>query len=109
MVQNSAKFKKSLSKKKAKAKGKEKEGTPTAAAAPKSGTASGSICFHCKEAGHWKRNCSKWLAEKGKKTGSMTSSGTLVVYVIDILLMFLVALGYMIPDRLFTYATQCRG
>ena len=87
MVQNSAKFKKSWSKKKAKATGKEKEATPSTAAAPKSGTASGSICFHCKEPGHWKRNCSKWLAEKGKKTGSMTSSsGTLVVYVIDIYL-----------------------
>ena len=52
MVQNSAKFKKSWSKKKAKAKGKEKEATPTATAAPKLGTASGSICYHCKEPGH---------------------------------------------------------
>ena len=42
MVQNSTKFKKSWSKKKAKAKGKEKEATPTTAAAPKSGTTSGS-------------------------------------------------------------------
>ena len=72
MVLNSAKFKMSWSKKKA--KGKEKEAIPTTTAAPKLGTASGSICFHCKEPGHWKRNCSKWLAEKGKKTRSMTSS-----------------------------------
>ena len=81
MVQNSAKFKKSWSKKKAKAKGKEKEVVPTSAAAPKSGPDSGTVCYHCKETGHWKRNCSKWLAEHGKKAGSVTSGkGTLVTY-----------------------------
>jgi len=85
IVQNTAKFKKSWSKKKTKAKGK--DATPTVAAAPKSGPNTGTIFFHCKETGHWKRNCSKWLAQIGKKTGSVTSSsGTLVVYVIDIFL-----------------------
>ena len=44
------------------------------------------ICFHCKETGHWKRNYNKWLASKGKSSGSTTSRGTLVVYVIDIYL-----------------------
>ena len=85
MVHNTAKFKKSWSKKKSKAKGK--EATPTIADAPKSRPNMGTVCFHCKETGHWKRNCSKWLAQIGKKTGSVTSSsGTLVVYVIDIFL-----------------------
>ena len=84
MVQKSAKFKKSWSKKKAKAKGTE---TVTSAAAPKSGPDSKTICYHYKETGHWKRNCSKWLAEHGKKAGNAASGkGTLVAYVIDIYL-----------------------
>ena len=68
MVQKSAKFKKSWSKKKAKAEGSE---MVTSAAAPKSGPDSKTICYHCKETGHWKRNCSKWLVEHGKKAGML--------------------------------------
>ena len=49
MVQKSAKFKKSWSKKKSKAKGTE---MVTSAAAPKSGPDSKTVCFHCKETGH---------------------------------------------------------
>ena len=64
MVQKSAKFKKSWSKKKAKAKGTE---MLTSAAAPKSGPDLKTIFYHCKETCHWKRNCSKWLVEHGKK------------------------------------------
>ena len=47
MVQNTAKFKKSWSKKKTKAKGK--EATPIVTAAPKSRPNTGTVCFHCKE------------------------------------------------------------
>ena len=84
MVQNSAKFKKSWSKKKAKAKGMK---TVTSTAAPKSGPDLKTICYHCKETGHWKRNCSKWLEEHGKKAGNAAlGKGTLVAYVIDIYL-----------------------
>jgi hypothetical protein len=86
MVQNKAKFKKSWSKKKANAKGKDKDVIPTPAPAPKPGPDAETICFYCKENGHWKRNCNKWLASKGKSSGSTTSTGTLVVYVIDIYL-----------------------
>jgi len=50
MVQNTAKFKKSWSKKKTKAKGK--EATPTIVATPNSGPNTGTVCFHCKETGH---------------------------------------------------------
>ena len=49
MVHNSAKFKKSWSKKMAKAKGTEKA---ISAAAPKSGPNSETVCYHCKETGH---------------------------------------------------------
>jgi hypothetical protein len=73
-----------LVQKKAKAKGTE---TVTSAAALKSGPDSKTICYHCKETGQWKRNCSKWLAEHGKKAGNAASGkGTLVAYVIDIYL-----------------------
>jgi hypothetical protein len=108
MVQNSGEFKKSWSKKNAKAKGTE---MVTSAAAPKSGLDSKPICYHCKETGHWKRNCSKWLAKHGKKVGNASSGkGTLVTYVIDIYLDGIPSsFGYMIPDRLFIFATRCRG
>ncbi|GKF72577.1 zinc finger, CCHC-type containing protein [Tanacetum coccineum] len=36
------------------------------------------ICHHCKEVGHWKRNCLVYLAEllkKKKQVGSASSSG----------------------------------
>ena len=80
MVQKLAKFKKSWSKKKAKAKGTE---MVTSAAAPKSGPESKIVCYHCKETGYWKRKCSKWLVEHGKKAGNASSGkGTLVAYVI---------------------------
>jgi hypothetical protein len=84
MVQKLTKFKKSWSKKKSKAKGTKKV---ISIAASKYGSDSGTICFCCKEASHWKRNYSKWLAEHGKKAKSATSGkGTLVAYVIDIYL-----------------------
>src|SRR3954469_19205376 len=83
MVQNTTKFKKSWTKKKANAKGKDKDVIPTPAPAPKPGPDVETICFYCKENGHWKRNCNKWLDIKGKSSGSTPSTGTLVVYVID--------------------------
>ena len=103
-----AKFKKSWSKKQGKAKGM---GKVVSAAMPKPGLDSKIVCLHCKETGHWKRKCSKWLAEHGKKAGNASSGkGTLVTYVIDIYLAaYLVALVCLIIDRLFKFATRCRG
>ena len=86
MVQNTAKFKKSWSKKKANAKCKEKDVIPTPAPAAKPGHDDKTICFYCKENGHWKRNCNTWHASKGKSSGSSTSIDRLVVYDIDIYL-----------------------
>ncbi len=82
MVNKTTSFKKkSKAKKKGKSKGASKTDTP---GKPKGGAASDSECFFCKEKGHWKRNCKKYLAEK-KKTGK-SSSGMSVIHVIDVFL-----------------------
>ena len=79
----------------------------TSAAAPKSGPDSKTICYHFKETGYWKRNCSKWLAEHGKKAGNAASGkGTLVAYVIDIYLADIPSSSWVFDtDRLFIFAT----
>ncbi|VFQ90269.1 unnamed protein product [Cuscuta campestris] len=41
---------------------------------PKCGVAKDSICHHCGEVGHWKRNCKQYLATK--KKGEASASGT---------------------------------
>ena len=43
------------------------------------------ICFYCKEKGHWKRKCLKYLADK-KKTSASKGIKVIQVNVIDILL-----------------------
>jgi hypothetical protein len=66
MVQNKAKFKKSSwPKNKAKSKGsKAADQVQSKASEAKKGSSTGSPCFYCKEEGHWKRNCNKYLADK---------------------------------------------
>jgi len=88
MVQSSKIKKKSWSKKKAKSKGAAQSGSAaTASSVTKSTPSSPTVCFYRKEEGHWKRNCDKYQAEKGKASGSKTSdSGTVVVNVIDLYL-----------------------
>ena len=82
MVNKTQSFKK---KGKAKKRGKSKGAGKTGAnGKPKSGASSDAECFFCKEKGHWKRNCKKYLAEK-KKTGK-SSSGMSVIHVIDVFL-----------------------
>ncbi|XP_044365028.1 uncharacterized protein [Triticum aestivum] len=45
---------------------------------PKRGAAKETECFFCKDKGHWKRNCKKFLAEKKKseKSSTRTSEDT---------------------------------
>ncbi|KAK1647929.1 hypothetical protein QYE76_065734 [Lolium multiflorum] len=66
-------------KKQGKSKGKNKKSGKKAATPPvkpKSGPKPDAECYYCKEKGHWKRNCSKYLADlksglvKKKKEGS---------------------------------------
>ncbi|KAK1684269.1 hypothetical protein QYE76_045117 [Lolium multiflorum] len=52
-------------KKQGKSKGKFKKGGKKAATPPmkpKNGPKPDAECYYCKEKGHWKRNCSKYLA-----------------------------------------------
>jgi hypothetical protein len=52
--------------------------------APKASPAANAECFHCKEIGHWKRNCKLYLASLKNKGSKGTSTlGTLHVYVTD--------------------------
>ncbi|KAG8638143.1 hypothetical protein MANES_15G192930v8 [Manihot esculenta] len=68
----------------AKGKPMENKGKPKQAKAkfPKEIVPKEGICFHCKESGHWKRNCKLYLDEYKKKKSSETK--TTGVYVIDI-------------------------
>ncbi|KAK1614528.1 hypothetical protein QYE76_020045 [Lolium multiflorum] len=72
-------------KKQGKSKGKFKKGGKKAATPPvkpKSGPKPDAECYYCKEKGHWKRNCSKYLADlksglvKKKKEGASSKQCT---------------------------------
>ena len=82
MVNKTTKFKKSRTANRK--KGSKGKGESRAPKKPKAGPATEAECFFCKEKGHWKRNCPKYLAEK-KKTGG-SSSGILDIHVIDVYL-----------------------
>ena len=51
----------------------------------KVGASHETICFYCKERGHWKRNCAKYLADK-KNSSSGKGIKVIQVNVIDVLL-----------------------
>ena len=48
---------------------------------PKSGPKPETECFYCKQTGHWKRNCPKYLADK--KDGKV-NKGIFDIHVIDV-------------------------
>ena len=50
---------------------------------PKPGPKPETECFYCKQTGHWKRNCPKYLAEK--KDGKV-NKGICDIHVIDVYL-----------------------
>jgi hypothetical protein len=86
-VQNKPTFKKKGNSWQKKGKAKDSISKPKPAPKTKAGPAKDTECFFCHETGHWKRNCNKYLASL-KKNGSKStsSSGTLVVYVVDVFL-----------------------
>ncbi|KAK1667103.1 hypothetical protein QYE76_055262 [Lolium multiflorum] len=73
-------------KKQGKSKGKFKKGGKKAATPPmkpKNGPKPDAECYYCKEKGHWKRNCSKYLADlksglvkKKKEEAGQAQAGT---------------------------------
>ncbi|GJX69286.1 retrotransposon protein, putative, ty1-copia subclass, partial [Tanacetum coccineum] len=89
-------------KNKVKGKGKDKKDyipkpknpKPTAMERP----AKDDACHHCKEVGHWKRNCPVYLAElqkKRKQVGSASSSG---IFTIEL---------FAFPNKSWVYDTGC--
>ena len=65
---------------------------------PKSGPKPETKCFYCKQTGHWKRNCPKYLADK--KDGKV-NKGILDIHVIDVyLLVFIATPQYLILVQL---------
>ena len=81
MVNKTTSFKK---KGKGKKKGNFKKNNKQVAAQekkPKSGPKPETECFYCKQTGHWKRNCAKYLADK--KDGKV-NKGICDIHVIDV-------------------------
>ncbi|GKD34542.1 zinc finger, CCHC-type containing protein, partial [Tanacetum coccineum] len=56
-----------------------------------------SVCHHCKEVGHWRKNCSSYQAElKKRKNASMAC--TLGIFTIEL---------YAFPNKTWVYDTGC--
>ena len=71
---------------------------------PKSGPKPETECFYCKENGHWKWNCPKYLADK--KDGKV-NKGILDIHVIDVyLLVFIATPQYLILVQLLRLVTR---
>ncbi|KAK1614481.1 hypothetical protein QYE76_019998 [Lolium multiflorum] len=87
MVNKTASFKKGKSKGKNKKSGK-KAATPPVK--PKSGPKPDAECYYCKEKGHWKRNCSKYLSDPKSGLVKKKKEGISDIHVIDVYLMVLV-------------------
>src|SRR5664279_227056 len=84
MVHLASKIKKGSWSKRKKSKGGLSEGVPSTASVTKPAKPPGTVCYYCQEDGHWKRNCTKYLADKAKGGSTTSDSGTIVVNVIDI-------------------------
>src|SRR5664279_210696 len=86
MVHPASKIKKGSWSKRKKSKGGMSEGVPSTASVTKPAKPTGTVCYYCKEDRHWKRNCTKYLADKAKGGSTTSDSGTIVVNVIYIYL-----------------------
>ncbi|KAK1603447.1 hypothetical protein QYE76_037309, partial [Lolium multiflorum] len=74
-------------KKQGKSKGKFKKGGKKAATPPvkpKNGPKPDAECYYCKEKGHWKRNCSKYLADLKSGLVKKKKEGISDIHVIDV-------------------------
>ena len=83
VVQKNAKFKKSSKTGKGiKGKKKNTSDKPKLVKSQAASSPAESQCFYCKEKGHWKRNCKKFLADK--KDGNVISNPGMSINVIEI-------------------------
>ncbi|KAK1601384.1 hypothetical protein QYE76_037226 [Lolium multiflorum] len=76
-------------KKQGKSKGKNKKSGKKAATPPvkpKAGPKPDAECYYCKEKGHWKRNCSKYLADLKSGLVKKKKEGISDIHVIDVYL-----------------------
>ncbi|KAK1696352.1 hypothetical protein QYE76_013049 [Lolium multiflorum] len=76
-------------KKQGKSKGKNKKSGKKAATPPvkpKTGPKPDAECYYCKEKGHWKRNCSKYLADLKSGLVKKKKEGIYDIHVIDVYL-----------------------
>jgi hypothetical protein len=79
--------------------------------APKASLAAEAERFHCKEIGHWKRNCKLYLASlKNKGSKGTSASGTLHVYVTNYIFLADTIINSWVFDtnRLLTFAIRYR-
>jgi hypothetical protein len=58
-----------------KKKGKAKDKIPMPNQAPKASPATNAECFHCKQIGHWKRNCKLYVASLKNKESKVSLDG----------------------------------
>jgi hypothetical protein len=82
-----------------KKKGKAKDKIPMPNQAPKASPTTNVECFHCKEIGHWKRNCKLYLASlKNKGSKGTSTSGTLHVYIADHIFLVDIVINSLVFD-----------
>ncbi|GJZ17854.1 chrysanthemyl diphosphate synthase [Tanacetum coccineum] len=55
-------------------------------------------CHHCKEVGHWKRNCHVYLAELLKKKKQVGTASSLSIFTIEL---------FSFPNKSWVYDTRC--
>src|ERR1041385_3606235 len=88
IVNKTTEFKNSGKREKGKKGGPKKDGKSVVIhpKAPKPGPKPGVECFYCKDDGHWKRNCPKYL--KDKKVGQIAKrdEGIFDIHIVDLLL-----------------------
>ncbi|GKA81727.1 zinc finger, CCHC-type containing protein [Tanacetum coccineum] len=86
---------------KGKAKGKNKlayaPNTKILPSSKRDNLAKDSICHHCKEVGHWRRNCPSYHAEL-KKRKNASEAGTSGIFTIEL---------YAFPNNTWVYDTGC--
>ena len=102
MVNKTTSFKK---KGKGKKKGNFKKNDKQVAAQekkPKSGPKPEPECFYCKQTGHWKRNCPKYLADK--KDGKENKS--IYILLMCTLLVFIATPQYLVLVQLLRLVTR---